>query len=96
MNNYFRNDTIVAISTPVGTGGIGVVRISGVDSLKVIEKIFTTTLKKRSFLSLRLTGFITGGCVMSLTPLMRLFCFVLKHRTVLRGKMFLKFNATGA
>ncbi len=34
------NDTIVAISTPIGEGGIGIVRLSGPSSLPIIEKIF--------------------------------------------------------
>jgi len=33
-------DTIAAISTPLGEGGIGIVRISGKDALKVADKIF--------------------------------------------------------
>ena len=34
------DDTIAAISTPLGEGGIGIVRISGKDSIKIAEKIF--------------------------------------------------------
>lgn len=34
------NDTIVAISTPIGEGAIGTVRMSGKDSLKIADKIF--------------------------------------------------------
>lgn len=33
-------DTIAAISTPLGEGGIGIVRISGDDSLKIADRIF--------------------------------------------------------
>ena len=33
------NDTIVAISTPIGEGGIGIVRISGSDSLSIAKKM---------------------------------------------------------
>jgi tRNA modification GTPase len=33
------NDTIVAISTPAGRGGIGVIRISGADARAVAEKV---------------------------------------------------------
>ena len=33
-------DTIVAISTAVGSGGIGIVRLSGKNSFEIIEKIF--------------------------------------------------------
>lgn len=36
----FENDTIAAISTPVGQGGIGIVRISGPQSLDIADKIF--------------------------------------------------------
>ena len=32
--------TIVAISTPAGSGGIGIVRMSGEDTFKIIQKIF--------------------------------------------------------
>ncbi len=38
MNVSF--DTICAISTPVGIGGISIIRISGKDALKIVEKIF--------------------------------------------------------
>lgn len=34
------NDTIAAISTPLGEGGIGIVRISGDQALHIISKIF--------------------------------------------------------
>lgn len=34
------NDTIVAISTPFGKGGIGIVRLSGKDSLSIATKFF--------------------------------------------------------
>ena len=35
-------DTISAISTAPGTGGIGIIRISGNDAIKVVDKIFTS------------------------------------------------------
>jgi tRNA modification GTPase len=33
-------DTIAAISTPIGEGGIGIVRISGEDALKIADRVF--------------------------------------------------------
>lgn len=33
-------ETVVAISTPPGRGGIGIVRMSGKDSLKIVNKVF--------------------------------------------------------
>ncbi|MFC1509740.1 tRNA uridine-5-carboxymethylaminomethyl(34) synthesis GTPase MnmE [Candidatus Omnitrophota bacterium] len=40
MSNIRLDDTITAISTPVGEGGIGIVRLSGRDSLKIADSIF--------------------------------------------------------
>ena len=34
------NDTIAAIATPIGEGGIGIIRISGDDAIEVASKIF--------------------------------------------------------
>ncbi|MEA3313517.1 MAG: tRNA uridine-5-carboxymethylaminomethyl(34) synthesis GTPase MnmE [Caldisericota bacterium] len=39
------NDTIVAISTPKGLGGIGVVRLSGPTTFFIGQKVFSTTIK---------------------------------------------------
>ena len=33
-------DCIAAISTPMGVGGIGIIRVSGTDTIEVVEKIF--------------------------------------------------------
>lgn len=38
-------DTIVAISTPVGQGGIGIVRLSGPESLSIADRIFRPAKK---------------------------------------------------
>jgi len=40
MLRYNLNDTITAISTPLGESGIGIVRISGKDALAIADKIF--------------------------------------------------------
>ncbi|HDY86895.1 MAG TPA: tRNA uridine-5-carboxymethylaminomethyl(34) synthesis GTPase MnmE [bacterium] len=38
----YQSDTIAAISTPPGKGGISIVKISGPDSIKTVKKIFTS------------------------------------------------------
>ncbi len=45
MNLY--DDTIAAISTPAGEGGIGIVRISGRDSFNIAERIFVSRKGKK-------------------------------------------------
>ena len=47
MNYEF--ETITAIATPVGTGGVGIVRISGANALNIVQKIFSKQIKVNSF-----------------------------------------------
>jgi tRNA modification GTPase len=42
----FTDNTIAAISTPLGEGGIGIVRLSGKDSIEIVEKIFSSPKNK--------------------------------------------------
>lgn len=54
MKNW-ENDTIAAISTPIGESGIGIVRISGPKALEIVQKVFRNKnlnrTKIKSFLS---------------------------------------------
>lgn len=47
MPKFNLNDTIAAISTSVGEGGIGIVRLSGKDSLKIADSIFSCKSKAK-------------------------------------------------
>ncbi|ONI45829.1 tRNA uridine-5-carboxymethylaminomethyl(34) synthesis GTPase MnmE [Epulopiscium sp. SCG-B10WGA-EpuloA2] len=40
-------DTIAAISTPIGTGGIGVIRVSGNNAISIVTKIFNKNLENK-------------------------------------------------
>ncbi len=40
-------DTICAISTPIGEGGIGIIRISGKDAISIADKIFFSKKNKK-------------------------------------------------
>ena len=44
-------DTIAAISTPQGKGGIAVIRVSGADAIKISEKVFEVVNKNAKTLS---------------------------------------------
>ena len=48
MGKHSLEDTIVAISTPIGEGGIGIVRLSGVDAIKIADKIFRSKDGKKA------------------------------------------------
>lgn len=47
MPNMNFDDTIAAISTPIGQGGIGIVRLSGSSALKIADKVFLSKDKER-------------------------------------------------
>lgn len=40
MNTIYNEDTIAAISTPTGEGGIGIVRVSGKDAPSVVDRVY--------------------------------------------------------
>ncbi len=45
MNINYEFDTISAIATPLGTGGVGVIRISGEKAFETAQKIFSKEIK---------------------------------------------------
>jgi len=49
MNHYSKNETIVALSTPVGSGAISMVRLSGPDARAILNKIFISKTSFRDF-----------------------------------------------
>lgn len=51
----FQEDTIAAIATPMGEGGIGVIRISGPQSLAVLREVFEPAGETGEIISRRLT-----------------------------------------
>lgn len=44
--------TIVAIATPIGSAGVGIIRMSGKDSLSIAQKIFDKEIKERNYMYL--------------------------------------------
>src|SRR4030065_999847 len=47
----FSDDTIAAISTPIGRGGIGIVRLSGKDAVKIADRLFSSPKNKKLLIS---------------------------------------------
>ncbi len=56
------DDTIAAISTPIGAAGIGIVRVSGRQAIPIVEKIFRS-LKKRKLADARNYSLLYGHIV---------------------------------
>jgi tRNA modification GTPase len=58
MMNYLKEDTIVALSTAVGKSAIAVIRLSGEDSFKIINKVFRASSKSQKQIK---HGYIMDG-----------------------------------
>jgi tRNA modification GTPase len=56
--NYLREDTIVALSTPVGKSAIAVIRMSGDDAFDILNKVFKTSSNKNNQIKY---GYIVDG-----------------------------------
>ncbi len=59
----YTDDTIAAISTPSGSGGIGIVRISGSDAFDAADKLFFTPNNKKTAVSSMKTHTIKHGWI---------------------------------
>ena len=44
---FWSDDTIAAISTPLGEGGIGIVRLSGPDAVSLVDQAFVSPKGRR-------------------------------------------------
>mgnify|MGYP003896288233 CR=1 FL=1 len=44
-NDSYKSESICAISSPPGIGGVSLIRISGPDSFSIVGKIFSKSLK---------------------------------------------------
>ena len=58
-----RDDTIAAIATPIGEGGIGIVRLSGPQARAIASGLFSGRLRNRRLVHGRLTDPATGDTV---------------------------------
>ncbi|MDD2799190.1 MAG: tRNA uridine-5-carboxymethylaminomethyl(34) synthesis GTPase MnmE [Bacteroidales bacterium] len=62
INPVFQEDTICAISTAPGVGGIAVIRVSGSEAIAICEKIFTP-VKKRKLIVTQETHTLSYGTI---------------------------------
>ncbi|MDO6675024.1 tRNA uridine-5-carboxymethylaminomethyl(34) synthesis GTPase MnmE [Tenacibaculum sp. 1B UA] len=46
-----QNDAIIALATPAGVGAIAVIRVSGEESIKIVDSFFTSVKKNKSLLN---------------------------------------------
>ncbi|WP_010168190.1 tRNA uridine-5-carboxymethylaminomethyl(34) synthesis GTPase MnmE [Candidatus Epulonipiscium viviparus] len=56
-------DTIAAISTPVGQGGIGVIRVSGSSAISIVNKIFTKNLNNKKSHTIHYGYIVSDGLI---------------------------------
>lgn len=94
MNNLFNTDkTIVAISTPIGAGGISIVRMSGKDAIKIADKLFLSLGAKKP--STFASNFLTLGKFKGETAKDKCFCVVFRAPNTFTGENLVEFQCHG-
>jgi tRNA modification GTPase len=63
-NPLMQNDTIAAIATPPGVGGIGVIRISGADAFRLVLPVFRRAGSRDVISALPLSHQLTYGHIL--------------------------------
>ncbi len=86
------SDTIAAVSTPFGTGGIAVIRISGSNAIKITEKIF---ISKKKLSEAPSHSFIYGKVVFEGVTLDRCLCSVFRAPNTFTGEDMTEINCHG-
>ena len=86
MNTFTKTDTIAAISTPLGVGGVGVIRISGADSQAIAERIFTLSLKEVKPPKYEPDRVYHGWIHENLTPVDEAIILYLKPHEAIQGR----------
>jgi len=64
MQSYHSNQTIAAIATPPGEGGIGIIRISGKEAIPIANQIFSQDVTQISSHTVRYGKIIENGHVL--------------------------------
>ena len=88
-----RKDTIAAISTAMTNSGIGIVRMSGVESLEIIQKIYKGKVEK-NFENIKTHTIHYGYIVDGNETIDEVLVMILKGPHSLLVKILLKSTAT--
>ncbi len=93
INMYSQNDTIAAIATPLGIGGVGIVRISGEKSQKLYQKYFLPLWQKKKVPDFKPNKVYHGWIVNNGNPVDEVIVLCFKAPNSYTGEMFLKYSA---
>ena len=80
---------IAAISTPLGTGGVGIIRISGKNATEIVDRIFVSVNDKKLSSSKGYRAYF-GRIFTVKQPLMRSFVLYFVSRTATQARMSLR------
>ena len=94
LDKYDNSDTIAAIATAVSNAGIGIIRISGEDSMRILEKIFEPYNKKKDVASLESHHVYYGNIRDGDTVVDECIVIIMKAPTVIREKMWWRSTVT--
>lgn len=92
-------DTIAAIATPLGIGGVGVVRISGENSFNIVSKIFSSKINEKTLPEFKpgriYHGWITNANDTGFTPIDEVIVLAFKAPKSYTGEDVIEIHCHG-
>lgn len=89
------NDTIAAITTPLGTGGVGAIRLSGERSVEIVSKIFSSSLDEKKLPVFKPNRIYHGWVVANNTPIDEVIILVFKTPNSYTGEDVIEIQCHG-
>ncbi|CAM1347423.1 tRNA uridine-5-carboxymethylaminomethyl(34) synthesis GTPase MnmE [Tenacibaculum crassostreae] len=91
-----QNDTIIALATPSGVGAIAVIRLSGQDSIKIVDAFFSSINKKKSLVNQKSHTLHLGHIVDGNTILDQVLVSIFKNPHSYTGENVVEISCHGS
>ena len=88
-------DTITAITTPLGTGGVGVIRLSGEKAFEIISCIFSSSLKEKVIPDFKPNRIYHGWIIDENTPVDEVILLIFKAPNSYTGENIIEIQCHG-
>ncbi len=91
-----QNDTIIALATPSGVGAIAVIRLSGENSIKIVDSFFTSVNHKKSLVNQKSHTLHLGHIVANNTIIDQVLVSIFKNPHSYTGENVVEISCHGS
>jgi len=94
--NHLNNDTIIALATSSGVGAIAVIRLSGEDAIKIVNKFFQAKFKNKDLTKVKSHTIHLGNIVDNKSVIDEVLVSVFKNPHSYTGENVVEINCHGS